>query len=346
MNVCGSCFNDLEIKNYIETTSKSSNDCDYCDNKGCKTLELEELLDFFSEFVDIFIEDEELGVPLVDLIQKDWEIFTIETDSSKLLNDILKLIGSEIKMDTTRVSYIEDILQSIDYWEILKDDLKWKRRFLSDVDTIFDLGWDTFFDSILEFPEDKILYRARIHDDENQITYPLNEMGSPPKEYVKSGRANPDGIPYLYLSENHETTLYETRVTYLDELSIGHFKLIKDKKVILVDFTNYTSPFLNMGNIIDNAKSRLLQERISFDLSKPIRRYDSHLEYLPTQFICEFIRYISGADGIVFDSSLHEGGINYVIFENDKFECVEVKKYHVTTVKIEGVTEEEFLPEL
>jgi hypothetical protein len=329
---------------FIETNSQDSSDCNYCENKGCKTMELEELLDFFSEFIDVFITDDELGTKLIDLIQQDWEIFAIKADSSKLLNDVLKLIGSEINSAKTRVSYIENIVHCVEYWEILKENLKWKRRFLSDVDTLFDLGWDTFFDSIMELSENKVLYRARIHDNESQDAYPLDKMGSPPKQNAANGRANPEGIPYLYLSENHETTLYETRATYLDEISIGNFKLIQEQKVILVDFTNYTSPFLNMGNIIENAKSRLLQEKISGDLSKPIRRYDSHLEYLPTQFICEFIRYITGADRIVFDSSLHEGGVNYVIFENEKFECVEVNKFHVTTVSIKGIPEDKFLP--
>ena len=344
MKVCGNCFNDIEIKNFIETNSKEFGVCDYCNNSNCNLIKLEELLDFFSEFMEIFSPDDELGMPLYDLIKRDWEFFTNETNSNKLLLDLLDSIGSNIQTNTTQVTYVEDIIQCVDYWEILKDDLKWKRRFLSDVDTIFDLGWDTFFDSIMEFPKDKILYRARIHNIEGQSTFPLNKMGSPPREDANSGRANPDGIPYLYLSDNHETTLYETRVTYLDELTIGNFKLIKDEKIMLVDFTNYTSPFLNMGNILENAKSRLLQDKISADLSKPIRRYDSQLEYLPTQFICEFIRYITGADGIVFDSSLHEGGINYVIFENDKFECVEVNKYHVTAVNIAGMIEEDFLP--
>tara|TARA_R110000751_G_scaffold110711_3_gene208416 strand:+ start:4593 stop:5642 length:1050 start_codon:yes stop_codon:yes gene_type:complete len=343
MKVCGNCFNDLEIRNFIESNSKESSNCSYCDNPESKVIDLEELLDFFSEFIDIFIPDDELGQPILELINQDWEIFNPTTSSSSLLNDILNSIGSNIKNDTERVLYIEDINECVDYWEILKDDLKWRRRFLLDIDTIFGLGWDTFFDSIKEFSKDKILYRARIHKNENQYPYPLIEMGSPDKQYATNGRANPEGIPYLYLSENYETTLYETRVTYLDEVSVGSFRLIKDEEVKLVDFTNYTSPFLNMGDIVENAKSRLLQEKISIDLSRPIRRYDSHLEYLPTQFICEFIRYITGADGIVFDSSLHEGGINYVVFTEEKFECIAVDKYHVTSVNIEATHEKDFI---
>ena len=339
MNVCSNCFNDLEIKKFVETTSNEVGICDYCENLNVSILNLDELLDFFAEFLEIFILDEEFGVPILELIYRDWEIFSEDTNSEGLLNDILASVGSEIDAFQAPVYYIEEIISCVNHWDVLKDDLKWRRRFLTDVETIFDLGWDAFFDTTTSLTEDKILYRARIHSQENSVVYDLDKMGCPPKEFATRGRANPDGIPYLYLSENHKTTLYETRVTYLDEVSIGSFKLVEDKELLLVDFTNSSSPFLNMGNIIDNAKSRLLQESISFDLSKPIRRYDSHLEYLPTQFICEFIRYITGADGIVFDSSLHKGGINYVIFSDNKFECIKVDKYQVTSVNIEGTLE-------
>lgn len=344
MKVCGNCFNDLEIKNFIESTSNELGSCDYCNTPANFILSLEELLDFFSEFIDVFVLDDEIGTPILNLIKNDWEMFSSETNSNELLNDILSQIDSTIKLATTTVCYKEEIVDCIDYWEILKDDLKWKRRFLSDIETIFDLGWDTYFNSTTDMSKDKILYRARIHNQENLGAYNSNEMGTPLKEYATNGRANPDGIPYLYLSENYETTLYETRVTYLDEVSVGDFKLVEGEELLLVDFTDYRSPFLDMGNIIENAKSRLLQKKISFDLSKPIRRYDSQLEYLPTQFICEFIRYINSADGIVFDSSLHKGGINYVIFSDKKFECIKVQKYHVTTINIEASTEDEFLP--
>ncbi len=77
-----------------------------------------------------------------------------------------------------------------------------------------------------------------------------------------------------------------------------------------------------------------LKKVISKDLSKPIRRYDSDIEYIPTQYICEFIRLIIGVDGILFNSSLHSNGQNLVVFDQDKMECLDVKKYLVTELSI------------
>ena len=70
-----------------------------------------------------------------------------------------------------------------------------------------------------------------------------------------------------------------------------------------------------------------------------LSKNDSELDYIPTQFICEYIRYIKGADGILFDSSLHLTGKNIVLFEQDKVECVSVKKYIVTKVEIDYIVE-------
>ncbi len=135
----------------------------------------------------------------------------------------------------------------------------------------------------------------------------------------------------MYLSKSIKTTLYETRATYLDELTIGEFKIKNTESIILVDFTALPSAFSydSSSNINDYTKSILLKKLISSDLSKPLRRYDSELEYIPTQFICEYIRYITGADGILFASSLHKEGKNIVLFEQKKVECFSVKRVSI-----------------
>ena len=47
---------------------------------------------------------------------------------------------------------------------------------------------------------------------------------------------------YLYLSEDKNTTLYEVKASYLDELSVGTFQLQKDNPPVkIVDFTENTS---------------------------------------------------------------------------------------------------------
>src|SRR5690606_1741880 len=105
------------------------------------------------------------------------------------------------------------------------------------------------------------------------------EMTCPPKEFANGGRANPSGIPFLYLSDNPQTVLYEVRASYLDELSVGTFELRPEfDSIKLVDFTEDTFLFQpNSGSINETIKGKLLRQKISSDLSKPMRRYDSEL---------------------------------------------------------------------
>ena len=115
--------------------------------------------------------------------------------------------------------------------------------------------------------------------------------------------------------------------------------MVKDGESLnLVDFTDIPSAFAYevMGSIVEYTKSRLIKKMISIDLSKPLRRYDSELEYIPTQFICEFIKVITGADGIKFNSSLHKDGVNIVLFEQEKVNCLVVEKEFINDVSIKS----------
>lgn len=334
MKVCASCFSDIELQRFITSNSFEIGKCNYCNNGSrTKLLDIKELLDFFSEFLDIFVERKD-GEPLIDLVKKDWNLFSENVIGYDILSDILSIATTSFSNPNIKVNYIDEIIDCTSYWETLKEDLKWNRRFLTDIAEILELGWDSFFNKQLELAPDEFLYRGRIHKISGLKAYAIDKMGSPEKENVTGGRANPQGIPYLYLSKSPDTILYETRSTFLDEISIGTFKIKKNKHIVLVDFTEEMSAFNNIDNISEYTKSVMLKQLISSDLSKPIRRYDSKLEYVPTQFICEFIRNITDADGILFNSALHEGGINIVLFEQEKVECVSVNKHRVTLVNI------------
>ncbi|WP_439287803.1 RES family NAD+ phosphorylase [Lonepinella sp. BR2904] len=62
-------------------------------------------------------------------------------------------------------------------------------------------------------------------------------------------------------------------------------------------------------------------------MSKP-RRYYSELDYLPTQYVSEWIKSM-GYDGIEFRSSLHKNGMNLTIFNPSKFLALDVAVYDI-----------------
>lgn len=347
MKVCNDCFKDIEIKSFIEVTSTTIGKCDCCE-KESKLIELSELQPFFSKFFSIFKYDENIGKALIDVIQEDWDIFSSHDNGSTILNDFeniiidltiqLGLVHSNFPVNSKiKVSYIDEIQESVDYWEELKSDLKHKRRFLTNLGNLEDFGWDTAFNVFSAIDSNTTLYRSRINQDDSIQPYRINEMSSPPEIKSSAGRANPQGIPYLYLSRDLKTTLYESRATFLDYVSIGEFKFEDDYAFEIVDFTKEESPFNDTDEIIKFTKNKFIRKVVSQDLSKPLRRYDSDLEYIPTQFICEYIRFFATpAIGIQFSSSLDKNGVNIVLFDDSKIKCINVSVHQISRIDIDS----------
>ncbi len=46
------------------------------------------------------------------------------------------------------VNFSNEIIENVDYWQKLKEQLKWEKRYLTDINFLTDdLGWDGFFES-------------------------------------------------------------------------------------------------------------------------------------------------------------------------------------------------------
>lgn len=134
------------------------------------------------------------------------------------------------------------------------------------------------------------------------------ESGAPPADLIGNGRANPDHIRYLYLSEDSVTPVYEVRPIIGDTVSVAKFKLNRDVK--LYDLTLEMNNKESEGNLalprLYNTIGEMFSRPYNGDVSK----------YLPTQYISEEIKNL-GFDGLRFRSSLHKDGINVVLFNPD-----------------------------
>lgn len=333
-NVCKDCFSDKELKGFISIQSNVG-DCDFCNSKAIEIIDIGELLDFFKELLDNFKLNDG-GLSLKNTIQGHWSFFASHESATKILNHVISLLDVEITSADEQIDFIDDIYENVNYWDKLKSQLIWERRYLTDINYLIeDLGWDGFFGSQILLTADTKLYRARLHNVSTDQPFQLSEMYCPPKGISLAGRANPSGIPFLYLSDNESTILYEIRASYLDEVSVGTFILKGDitDDITISDFTE-TPTIFHPSRVTDRIKSTLLKQKISKDLSKPMRRYDSELDYIPTQFICEFIKVYTGVHGIKFRSSLHTIGNNIVIFDQNILECTKVEKVKVKKVVI------------
>lgn len=330
MDCCTKCFDDVELKYIIATNSKGIGNCTFCGSKN-ESIASVEKLQYKFEFLMSFMEEHPEGRVVTDVIDEFFCIFSAAVGGNKtsLLEKILNTSFTQ-KLYKSKWSKFN----SEDNWTELRGELISKNRYFPQSDlykkiTQEDNGEDfSVFFKVLECLENKIenditLFRARVSD----TTLLAIDMGAPPAHLATSGRANPFGISYLYMASSIDTAISEVRpfnegVVYVSEIkAIGPDN--RDEPLIFIDLTNPRrdiSPFVFSEDEYELLIYSLsLLEQFSKDLSKPVKPHKSDLEYLPTQFICEYIKSLK-YKGIIFNSSFG-GGNNYVAFDSSLFQA-------------------------
>lgn len=331
MYICKDCFLDEELRSEVSANAVTDGVCAVCGNTG-KLMDFSEFHYFFDTLLSLFSPSDNNNKTIVDIIQDEWHLFKDKEVAKVLLADVIATHDYSYTISTC-VDYTNEIKDRITIWERLKISVKENSRFFTNMDEFAQYNYLTAGRSLHVGQK---LYRSRITPI-GQKKIKCGQMGCPPKELATAGRANPIGIPYLYLSDSPKTTYFEIRAVYLDKLSVGTFKIERELK--LVDFIYDVNLFFAYNDSSASLKETIIKKKIidaiSADLSKPLRRYDSELEYVPTQLICEYCKRIVGADGISFESSLHKGGRNYVLFDDSAAKCTRVDIHEITQIDID-----------
>jgi hypothetical protein len=175
----------------------------------------------------------------------------------------------------------------------------------------------------LELPKNRYLWRAQlghdlrpiIQEDEHiadePVPFPPSRM-KPLVHEAAEGRANPKGIPYLYLATTKETAMAEVRPWIGSSISVGQFETKKD--MVLINCTNHHKGFVLYFEEPDaEKKEQAVWSEIDKAFSEPVTLNDRVADYAPTQILAEFFK-TNGFDGIFYKSSLGEGS-NVVLFD-------------------------------
>ena len=360
MVICEKCFVDNEISSIIRSSNKATKGCcPVCGSPDVylyNTCEQDELTGPFDELIGIFspIKDslitnvpKENQLPLIRQVVNRWRIFHTAL-SEKTIESIMRSICTQGSRDIfdgnvcIKEMYDECITteKSMLYnssWDRFVNDLKIKNRFHSDSLNLKIL--ERFISYIpKKYKKGTHFYRARIGDSPNG--YKVNEMSAPPASKSNEGRANAKGITCLYLASNLETTLHEVRATSYDYVSVGDFELKDDITVVDLKRLNQISPFIENLNVLDYAINQEYLDRLNKEMSKPLRRGDSVLDYVPTQYIIDYIKTIkddgrSAYQGIEYTSTMSASGYNLAIFNPDLFCCKDVSVYEIKQLKYE-----------
>jgi hypothetical protein len=350
------CFKDVEFCSIIESQYMIG----ICEITGevdvpvFNTDEVDVLKDYISEILNIYspISDLPSDFPVDNLnyiehvLYEEWTIFNTSKENIKriimeLCKDaypadshlFIEKVGMEKLCDSEFLRRNSLLRESS--WEKFMSSIKNINRFHSNHINL-DLLSEFFCSSQMQLiiqRDSESLFRARISD---ETGIRKEDMGPPPTKLATAGRANSAGISCLYLANDTVTTLHEIRARDLDYISIASFRPNKDLKIVDLSNLDNISPF-SQGSFDYEwfAINMSILKKISIEIAKPLRRQDSELDYLPAQYISDFVKSL-GFDGICYKSTLNKNGLNYAIFDSKKLKCVDVSLYHISALSYDS----------
>ena len=393
MQCCTMCFSNTNIQSYIDEYEEIGT-CDYCGNECVAVLEVSALGGYVRTCLRKGYEDPStVDIPylflethvqtIMDVLDFEEEIFSDELEweiRKQLVSDLLKKSApdyrdiaqgaiNEFEDEDTEVVLRGDFYDEDDdffirrTWKGFKEIVMHGNRFFdlsgnqvrTEMLETFDM---VFKEMVIELDEGMILFRARknMPSGLDVLDRIEPEIGPPPANRAIGLRMNPTGISYLYLAEDIDTCKEEIKANKGEKVGVGHFKMIEPLR--LVDLSQVSS--LKNASIFSQDYNHELNwikpflDEFCQEISKPIEE-NHDLEYVPTQLLCEYIRF-KGYDGIRYRSSM-TGKDCYTLFcgqpkqgvtgdatnalikdFKEWIQLVKFEQYEIKTIDVESVT--------
>jgi hypothetical protein len=293
------------------------------------------LEDKFASLLNTY-EHSEDGTSIIELLKEDWCLFSHPqmtiAQGQMLLGDVLD-DGQLVRQNF--IASEQYLSNRLGKWEELREELMHKNRFFPE--TEIDLERLEELLSHISIGSNELRaewYRARtkVRDE----LFLEEEMLAPPSHLASHGRANPAGIPYLYLGSEIETAISEIRPHTGDHICIANFSI--PNNLTLVDLRaprSSVSPFI-LEDEKDIGKMRsdlIFLERLGHELTRPVRQMAAAFDYTPSQYLCEFIKR-SRYDGVLYASSVSDG-FNLALFDKSKARIGQIGQRKVNKVSVE-----------
>lgn len=343
------CFKDKALFSFIQSMSVNLGECPFTNLNDVPLISLTQLVDKFEPLLSIYtpvsdVNDSSVygeSVTILDHILNYWpNLFNTELLNRGQCKILLQSIARESenyneKLFSETVYFnptdIENSHQLELKWDVFAKEIKGVNRFflteMIDTDTL-----RSVFERLNKtYTTGTTFYRGRISNE----LLGIDKIGKPPASLTGAGRANPVGIPYLYISSDKETTLYETRISLHETITLGEFRNIAPLSVVSLKNIDEYGPFEieDKGFSIEEFVGyKPYLQKLSTELSKPVRKQDSDLDYLPTQFLCEFIKSL-GFDAVEYRSAMNPLGYNLAVFNDSKLLCYTTQFYTISEVK-------------
>ena len=364
MYCCPSCFQDSTVIAFVGSNSIITGVCDFCDAVDQPLISAASLAGLFeplllnyryldSDTLHDYEDPISVGELLIDLVQE-WDIFTDEIFCSGSAADLLaQIASSRWDDDSGEPPFDPDGLYT-------KRPSKWHSEMASD--------WDDFSNRVKKNPGvcaplpeifdedawrysgvvsiDSVLHRARLGFilGQHQEKFPWPQMGAPPPDKACAGRANCKGESVLYCAETETTAVAEVRPATGLVVSVCRIRPHRALEVLDLVSTHTINPFECEPGML-RYWSELLDLVYAFgrQLSTPLERSDSLIDYLPSQKLALRLRD-AGFDGIRYPSAMDERGVNLVFFDPSDCEILDSKlvKIEFTSIQFSQYNQHRF----
>jgi len=261
MKCCIHCFNEehAALINFIKQHGTPQGSCDFCRETNVQVIEPHDLKPLFKPLLTLY---EPLGIgdnllPDEDWIDRGESFATLADDEFGIFSDDALLKRDELMeaifTDQERPPFPDDHESGSGFgaddwwcdrdqnfseqpswvisWQEFSNHLQHERRF------IFDREHRAIDDPRYWLPSlltnlERVLQAGDHFHRGRADQHALEEMGAPPPDRARAGRANPFGIPFLYLSTDPDTVIAELRPWKGQLLTIAEFELLEAVKVI------------------------------------------------------------------------------------------------------------------
>lgn len=316
---CSNCIGDRGLaRNIIPSLSTLTASCSFCQSENVSVVEPKALGDVFSSLIAIY-EIDPLGSSLISILKEDWGLFDHEAmDEHRSKNLLAEILNDGEIVRRNFVPSPRFRSHALIRWEELRDELRLRNRFFPAVSLDLD-RLSNLLSYLLLAPDELPVswFRSRLLAQADP--YGPDQMGAPPSSVATHGRANPAGIPYLYLASTETTAISEVRPHTGERTCIAEFSTPPDLKI--VDLRNprkSVSPFvLGDEEAIGAMRADIgFLARLGDELTRPVLPQSAAIDYVPSQYLCEFIKKC-GYDGVMYRSSVGEG-MNLALFDPAK----------------------------
>jgi len=347
-NVCAKCVDDDHLKRLINASATSLT-CDYCGREGQTEIAapVEEIMPaVMGALSHYFSPPGGAGVPY-ETAEGGWLVQPTDTQDAlmslplecndQLFEDIVDAISTfnDAWVEAANGSWVgeHENARLIGGWNVFADHVKHRQRYFFTQAQHEELGPDiepsrllhalgtvvSRLELIHSISSKTLFYRVRALARGDRLPKDKENLGAPPPSIAAAGRMNPPGISYLYLALEKPTAIAEVALGPPCSFVVAEFGVRRNLTVLnLTDLPAVPSMF-NHERLSERELLLFLTTFVE-KISQPvIKDGTEHVEYVPSQVVCE---YFASAfkpnkitlDGILYPSAVRPGGRNLVLF--------------------------------